>query len=252
MAPILLAIITSLKGKNEVYDLGVLELPHKLHFENYVTAFVDGNMMTGFKNTLIMVIIALLGAIITGTMTAYVMSRFEFRGKFLLKNAFLFASLIPGMTIQVMLYQTISSMGVYNTRMAGFLLYIGTDIIALYIFLHLLETIPKALDESAMLEGASYLTIYRKIILPLLKPAIVTVMIIKGVSIYNDFYTPYLYMPSNDLRVVATSLFQFQGQYGTRWELICAGVMITIIPMLIIFLALQKYIYNGLTQGATK
>lgn len=252
IAPILLAVITSLKGKNEVYDLGVLEFPQIIRFDNYSTAFLDGNMVTGFKNTIIMIVIALLGAIINGTMVAYVMSRFEFRGKFLLKNAFLFASLIPSMTIQVMLYQTISGMGVYNTRLAGFLLYVGTDIISLYIFLQQLNTVPKSLDEAAMTEGASYLIIYWNIIIPLLAPAIATVTIIKGVSIYNDFYTAYLYMPKNRLQVVATSLFQFRGQYGTRWEVICAGVMITIIPMLVIFLTLQKQIYNGLTQGSIK
>lgn len=185
-------------------------------------------------------------------MVAYILSRFEFKGKRLLKSAFLFASLVPGMTIQVMLYQTISLLGVYNTRMAGFLLYIGTDIISIYIFLQQLDAIPISLDESAMLDGASYLAVFRKIILPLLKPAVSTVIIIKGVGIYNDFYIPYQYMPKNKLKVVATALFQFRGQYGTQWEVICAGVIITILPILILFLLLQKQIYNGLTQGAVK
>jgi multiple sugar transport system permease protein len=252
VAPILLAIITSFKSKNEVYDLGVLVLPEKLHFENYATAFINGNMVSGFRNTLIMVIVSLTGAILNASMVAYVLSRFDFVGKKLLKNAFLFASVVPSMTIQVMLYQAISTLGIYNTRMAGFLLYIGTDVIAIYIFLQQLDTIPKSLDESAMLDGASYLTIFIKIIMPLLTPAIATLAIIKGVSIYNDFYTPYLYMPKNKLRVIATSLFQFKGQFGTQWEVICAGVMITIIPVLVIFIALQKYIYNGLTQGSIK
>lgn len=142
-----------------------------------------------------MVIVSLAGAILNGTMVAYILSRFEFKGKRLLKSAFLFASLVPGMTIQVMLYQTISLLGVYNTRMAGFLLYIGTDIISIYIFLQQLDAIPISLDESAMLDGASYLAVFRKIILPLLKPAVSTVIIIKGVGIYNDFYIPYQYMP---------------------------------------------------------
>lgn len=252
IAPVFLALLTSLKAKNEVYDLGVLQFPHRLHFENYLTAFVDGNMITGFKNTIIMVIVSLAGAILNGTMVAYILSRFEFKGKRLLKSAFLFASLVPGMTIQVMLYQTISLLGVYNTRMAGFLLYIGTDIISIYIFLQQLDAIPISLDESAMLDGASYLAVFRKIILPLLKPAVSTVIIIKGVGIYNDFYIPYQYMPKNKLKVVATALFQFRGQYGTQWEVICAGVIITILPILILFLLLQKQIYNGLTQGAVK
>lgn len=252
LAPIILAIVTSLKSKAEVYDLGVLQLPERLHFENYVTAFVDGNMLNGFMNTVIMLGVSLIFVILNGTMLAYIFSRFEFRGKKLLKNAFLFASIVPSMSVQVMVYRIISALGVYNTRMAGFLLYIGTDIIAIYIFLQQLSTIPVSLDEAAIIDGASYFTVYRRIILPLLRPAITTIVIIKGVGIYNDFYIPYQYMPKNSLRVVAATLFQFKGQYGTQWEVICAGAIITVIPILIIFILLQKQIYNGLIQGSIK
>ena len=171
LAPIILAIVTSLKSKAEVYDLGVLQLPETLHFENYITAFVDGNMLNGFKNTAIMVGVSLIFVTLNGTMLAYILSRFEFRGKKLLKNAFLFASIVPSMSVQVMVYRIISTLGVYNTRMAGFLLYIGTDIIAIYIFMQQLSTIPVSLDEAAIIDGASYFTVYRRIILPLLRPA---------------------------------------------------------------------------------
>lgn len=128
----------------------------------------------------------------------------------------------------------------------------GTDIIAIYIFLQFLGTIPRELDEAAIIEGASYLTIYSRIILPLLKPAIATVIIIKGVAVYNDFYIPFLYMPKASLGVISTTLFKFKGPYGSQWEVICAGVVIAIIPTLIAFLTLQKYIYSGLTAGSVK
>ncbi|MDU5951218.1 MAG: carbohydrate ABC transporter permease, partial [Paenibacillus macerans] len=103
-----------------------------------------------------------------------------------------------------------------------------------------------------MLDGASYFTIYWKIILLLLAPAIVTVIIVKGVNICNDFYTPFLYMPSEELQVISTALFKFKGPYGPQREVICAGIMITIVPILIAFISLQKYIYNGFAQGSVK
>ncbi|GJM74617.1 hypothetical protein HMSSN036_68330 [Paenibacillus macerans] len=86
----------------------------------------------------------------------------------------------------------------------------------------------------------------------MLAPAIVTVIIVKGVNIYNDFYTPFLYMPSEDLQVISTALFKFKGPYGSQWEVICAGIMITIVPILIAFISLQKFIYNGFAQGSVK
>ena len=85
-----------------------------------------------------------------------------------------------------------------------------------------------------------------------MKPAIATVVIIKGIAIYNEFYIPFLYMPSRDLGVISTSLFRFKGPFGAQWEIISAGVILVIIPTLIAFLALQRFIYNGFTAGATK
>ncbi len=89
-------------------------------------------------------------------------------------------------------------------------------------------------------------------ILPLLKPAIATVVIIKGIAVYNDFYIPFLYMPDDNLGTISTSLFRFKGPFGAHWEDISAGAILVIIPTLIIFLALQRFIYNGFTSGATK
>ncbi len=89
-------------------------------------------------------------------------------------------------------------------------------------------------------------------IFPLLRPAIATVVIVKGVAVYNDFYTPFLYMPSKDLGVISTSLFYFKGPYGAHWEIICAGAVLAIIPTLVVFLFLQRFVYNGFTMGSTK
>ena len=109
-----------------------------------------------------------------------------------------------------------------------------------------------SLDESAIIDGANYFQIFFKIILPLLSPAIVTVLITKGVGIYNDFYTPFLYTPKADLLTLSTTLFKFKGPYGSHWEIISAGIIIIMIPTLIIFLTLQKQIYSGLVSGSVK
>lgn len=251
--PITVVFFTSFKTKEDYMATNPLSLPKSfLNIDNYVRAFTEGNMLRGFGNTIIILVISLIGAILLGTMTAYVIHRFQFRARNLIMAAFLFATLIPGVTTQVATFQIINALNLYNTRAATILLFMGTDIIAVYIFLQFMDSIPVSLDESAMLDGASYLTIYRKIIMPLLKPAIVTVMIIKGVANYNNFYIPFLYMPSEELQVVSTALFKFKGPYGTAWEVISAGCIIAIIPTLIMFIFAQKWVYNGITQGSVK
>lgn len=254
VVPIVVVLFASLKGTEEYRATAPLVPPENwFNFENYVEAFVDGNMLTGFVNTAIIMAVALAGAIILSSMVAYILSRFSFPGKRLIVAAFLFAILIPGVTTQVSIFQVINALGLFNTRMAAIILFMGTDIIAIYIFLQFLNSsVSRSLDESAMMDGASYLTIYARIILPLLKPAISTVLILRGVIVYNDFYIPFLYMPRRGLQVISTALFRFIGPYGRQWEIISAAVIITAIPTLIVFLLLQKYIYNGFVSGAIK
>ena len=253
LLPIVSIFFASLKSGEEYSSTGPLTPPSNwFNFDNYTRAFVEGNMQTGFINTVIILLISIVGATLTGSMIAYVLHRFNFRGSKLLMGAFLLATLIPAVTTQVATFQIINNLGLFNTRWAAVILYISTDIIAVYIFLQFMDSISVSLDESAMLDGASYITIFTKIILPLLKPAIVTVIIVKGVNVYNDFYTPFLYMPKTDLQVISTALFKFKGPYGSQWEVISAGVMIAIIPTLIAFLALQRYIYNGFAAGSVK
>lgn len=252
LLPLVVVFLGSFKGHEEFLTTGVFELPKTFNFDNYVRAFVDGKMALGFVNTIIILIVSIIATVLTGTMTAYIINRFKFPGRGVVSSLFLIASLIPSITMQMSVFQIISNMGLFNTRWATIILFAGTDIISIYIFLQFLENISYSLDESAIMDGASYLTVYWRIIFPLLKPAIVTVVIIKGVGFYNEFYTPYLYMPSSDLAVISTALYKFTGPYGSQWEIICAGIIITLLPTLIIFLLLQNQIYAGMTQGSVK
>ncbi len=253
IVPIIVVFFASFKTGEEYKTTGPLTMPSNWgNFANYQQAFFEGDMMLGFMNTVIILVTSLTGAIFIGTMAAYVINRFKFKANKVVMTLFLIATLIPGVTTQVTTYQIISGLGLVNTRFAAIVLFMGTDIISVYIFLQFLSNIPYELDESAMLDGASLFKVYRKIILPLLSPAITTVIIIKGVGIYNDFYTAFLYMPSDDLSVISTALYKFKGPYGSQWEVICAAVMLAIIPTIIVFLCLQKQIYNGVTQGAVK
>ncbi|WP_139063833.1 MULTISPECIES: carbohydrate ABC transporter permease [unclassified Bacillus (in: firmicutes)] len=249
--PVLVVFIGSFKSKEEFLTTGVLALPEQFTFDNYTRAFIDGQMTVGFKNTLIIFIVSIVGKLLLGTMIAYVLNRFDFKLKKPIMGLFLLATLIPAITTQVATFQIIEGMGLFNTIWSVIVLNLGTDVIAVYVFLQYLNNIPVSLDEAAIMEGASYFQIYRKIILPLLKAPMITILIISGVGIYNDFYNPFLYMPSPELKVISTALFAFKGPYGTDWPVILAGVIIVITPILIVFLALQKYIYNGVS-GSVK
>ena len=252
LLPLVVVVNTSLKTKQDYASSGPLDLPDPVTFANFGTAFTDAQMASAFVNTTIILVVSVTGTIVIGTMAAYAIDRFQFPFKKLIVTLFLLATLVPAVTTQVATFQVVNTLGLYNSLAAPIALFMGTDIVSIYIFVQFMRSIPVALDEAATLDGANHFRIYRSVILPLLKPAIATVIIIKGIAIYNEFYIPFLYMPSKNLGVISTSLFRFKGPFGTPWEILSAGAIIVIVPTLIVFLLLQRWIYNGMSAGATK
>ncbi|WP_341349195.1 carbohydrate ABC transporter permease [Ethanoligenens harbinense] len=210
-------------------------------------------MGLAFFNSVIILVFVLVGSILISSMLAYVLNRFKFPGNGLVRNLFLFATLIPGIAMQVTVYKIMYNLNLINSMPGYILLLMGTDVISIYIFIQFFTNISVSLDEAAILDGCSYFGVFFKVLLPLLKPAIVTVIILKGVATYNEYYMANLYLQDKTtLQVVSTSLYTFTGPLGSQYNLICAGVLITMVPAIIVFLIFQKQVYSGLTAGSVK
>ena len=252
--PIVSCVITAFKTETEYQNTNVMTLPESwLNFENFITAFQKANMGRAFINSIIILLCVLVASVFIGTQLAYVLDRFKFPGNTLIRNLFLFASLLPGVAMQVAVYQIMFTLGLINSLWGYIIMMCGTDVISIYIYIQFFENIDYSLDESGIMDGASYFTIFYKILLPLLKPAIVTSCILKGVGTYNEYYSANLYLQNKKiLPTVATSLYTFVGPLGSKYNLICAGVIISLLPALIVFITCQKQIYSGLTAGAVK
>lgn len=252
--PVASCVITAFKTETEYAQTNVMEMPGSwLYFDNFITAFKKANMGIAFRNSIIILFFVLIGSIMIGSMLAYILNRFRFSGNGLIRNLFLFATLIPGIATQVTVYRIMTYMNLVDSMAGYIILMMGTDVISIYIFLQFFENISVSLDESAIMDGASYFCVFFRILFPLLKPAIITVLILKGVSTYNEYYMANLYLQTKSkLVTVSTSLYTFTGPLGNQYNYICAGVIITLIPALIIFILCQKQIYSGLTQGAVK
>ena len=251
--PLVSVLITSLKTNEEYAGTNVMSLPSKLAVGNFADAFRIANMGKAFLNSTIILFFVLLISTIIGTQLAYVLSRFKFKGNRLIRNLFLFATLLPGIAMQVSVYEIMSNLHLINHIYGYIILMCGTDVISIYVFLQYFENIPISLDESGIMDGAGYFRIYWSILLPLLKPAIVTSCILKGVGTYNEYYCANLYLQDKTkYATVATSLYTFVGPLGSQYNMICAGVIISLLPALLVFITCQKQIYSGLTSGAVK
>lgn len=253
LVPVCVCILTAFKTNEEYASTSVLDMPATFaYFENFKIAFEKANMMRGFANTAIVLVVVLTVSVFTGSMLAYVINRFRFPGRGMIENLFLFASLLPGIAMQVTIYQIMYSLGLINHLYGYMIVLMGTDIISIYIFLQFFENLPVSLDESAIMDGCTYFGVFFKILFPLLKPAIMTSLLLKGVSVYNEYYASNLYLQAPKLKTISTALYTFTGPYGNQYNYICAGVLITIAPILVLFLVFQKRVYGGMAAGAVK
>lgn len=253
LVPVCVCILTAFKTTDEYNTSSVLQLPKSFtYFENFKIAFTQANMLRGFINTGLVLIVVLTVSVLIGAMLAYVLNRFQFKGNGVIQALFTFAALIPGIATQVTVYQIMYSLGLINHLYGYMIVLMGTDIISIYIFLQFFENLPVSLDESAIMDGCTYFGVFFKILFPLLKPAIITSLVLKGVGVYNEYYMSNLYLQNKDLKTISTALYTFTGPYGNQYNYICAGVIITIIPILILFLLFQKQVYGGMAAGAVK
>ncbi|MFG6395110.1 MAG: carbohydrate ABC transporter permease [Lachnospiraceae bacterium] len=251
--PVIVCVFTAFKTNEEYETTSVLDLPASfLNFENFQIAIERANMLRCFLNTAIVLVVVLVVSVFTGSMLAYVLNRFKFPGRGIIESLFLFASLLPGIAMQVTIYQIMYSLNFINHLYGYMIVLMGTDIISIYIFLQFFENLSVSLDESAIMDGCTYFGVFFKILFPLLKPAIVTSLVLKGVSVYNEYYSSNLYLTKPELKTISTALYTFTGPYGNQYNYICAGVLITIIPILIFFLIFQKQVYSGMAAGAVK
>lgn len=252
--PVVSCVITAFKTDKEYQDTNVMTLPQSwFNFGNFTQAFQKAGMARAFMNSFIILVFVLFFTVLIGTQLAYVLNRFKFFGNALIRALFLFASQLPGVAMQIAVYEIMYNLGFINSLMGYIIMMCGTDIISIYIYIQFFENIDYSLDESAIIDGASYFTIFYRVLFPLLKPAIVTSCILKGVGTYNEYYCANLYLQDKTkYATVATSLYTFVGPLGSKYNLICAGVIISLLPALIVFILCQKQIYSGLTAGAVK
>lgn len=254
LLPLISCLLVSFKTDEEYQLNPVMQLPENfLHLDNFRRVWVEGDMGRAFATSFFVVVVVVVFSVLVGSMLAYVLNRFRFPGNGLIRNLFLFATLIPGIAMQVTIYQIMSSLKLVNFLLGYIILQCGTDVISIYIFLQYFENLSVSLDESAILDGCTYFGVFFKILFPLLRPAIVTVMILKGIGVYNEYYAANLYLQDKTRFVtVSTALYTFTGPFGNAYNLICAGVILTLVPMLVIFIACQQQIYSGLAAGAVK
>ena len=254
LAPIILVLFASFKTKADMVKISPLLLPPQSRFtlENFQKVLSNKYMLIGFKNTGIILVVSIFFNVMFGTITAFIIERFQFRFKGAIVVLFFIGMLIPSFVIEIARFKVINSLNLYNTLGAPIIIYVASDLMQLYIYRQFISTLPVSLDESALLDGCGYFGLFTRIIFPLLAPATATVVIIKAINIINDMYIPYLYMHKKKLRTLTTFLMDYANAQHGSWQSLAAGIIIVMLPTILIYLFFQRYILAGIAAGAVK
>lgn len=254
LAPILLTLFASLKTKTDMAVTSPLLPPtmENLVFDNFKEVLTNKYLIMGFKNTAIILVVSLFFNVMLGTMTAFIIERFQFRGKKIVVALFFAGMLIPTFVTEIARFRIINGLHLYNRLGAPIVIYVASDLMQLYIYRQFISGLSVSLDEAALLDGCSYWGLFFKIIFPLLSPATTTVCIIKAINIINDMYIPYLYMPKTKLRTLTTFLMDYANAQQGSWQTLAAGIIVIMIPTILLYVFFQKYILAGVSAGAVK
>ncbi len=248
VGPLLILIFASLKSLPEFFR-DPTGLPEGFTLDNYTEAWNLANFPGYLMNSLIYTIVGTTAFVIMSVFVAFPIARGYVKGSAAMLTLYVVALFLPPALIPQ--FQLILNLGLFNTR-AGYILLFLINPIALIILVNYIKSIPIELDESAAIDGCSYMRFVWSILMPLIRPAIATVTVIHAIGIWNELILATVYLTNEDLYPITRGLIVFEGVYGSDWPKLAAAVLMLMFPMLVLFMFLQRYIISGLTSGAVK
>lgn len=252
LVPFIFVVVNSFKESKDV-TANPLALPASFSFDNYIEAFKVMNYSNAFINTLIITVVSVAIIIICASMTAYIMVRRKWKITKYLFFLMVISMIMPFQAIMIPLVKIYGSIGMLNSKWALMYMYLGFGVsLAVFMYHGFIKSIPLELEEAAMIDGATRLQTFWKIVFPLMKPTTMTIVTLDVLWIWNDFLLPSLVLISSEERTLQLSTYYFSGTYSVNYGLAMAGLMLSILPVLIIYLFLQKGIIGGVLQGSIK
>ena len=253
LTPIFIIINYSFKTKKELYLNSPLSLPESLNFDNYVKAFDKLDLVTTFGNTLFYTVISVFLLAVLCGVTAWAIARCKRKFFKFCYVYFIVGILIPYQALFLPIYIIGFNLHLTNTRYGIIFMYVATGIsFGVFLMNSFMSTVPLELEEAARIDGCSVYRTYFSVVLPLLRPAMATLVIMQAFQIWNDYLLASLYVSKNDLKTLTVSIQSLFSAQSNDYTTAMAAIVISVLPIVILFLALQKYFIKGMTVGAVK
>ena len=250
--PLVWLTLSSFKTNSELY-VNPWGLPESFGFGNYIQAITEGHILQYFGNSVIIAVSAVFVAVILSSMVSYAITRMQWKLAKLTLNIFLLGMMIPVYAMVIPLFSMFNRMGLLNTHLAVIIPHIAIAFpMAIFIMSGFLGSLPKELEEAAVMDGCNIYQIFFRIIMPITKSSIVTVAVVTFINIWNDLLFPQIFLTDTSKMTLPVGLTEFQGQYATNYVVEIAAVIITIIPSIVVYIWLHKHIMEGMVAGAVK
>lgn len=253
IVPIFTLVVTALKHKKDFMSgLSLFQLPTEIAWDNFTNAITKGNLFNYMKNDLIISCLKVPLGIFVGAMASFALTRLNIKHRVGLFVFFLIGMMLPMQTALVPINIIYSKLNLLNTYFGLFYVYIGFGIsYCILIMRGFMLGIPKDIDEAACIDGCNKWQLFYKIILPIAKPAIATLFITDFLSTWNEYLLASVIINDNAMKTVPVGIMTFVGEHGTDYGYLCAGVLVSVIPVMVVYLIFQRYFVEGMA-GAVK
>lgn len=252
--PIFWMLSASFKQSYEWSSKPAYALNEGFYFQNYIDAWTRGSMATFFKNSLISTLVSLVFIVIFSTTVGFAVTKMEWKYRELVSKYFMLGIMVPVATALIPLFQIYNKMGLLNTRASLIITYIAFGLsLSIFLITGYLRSLPDEIMEAAVIDGCGIYKLMWHVVVPLMKNAIVTVLVLQFFFKWNDLLFSMTFISSSSLKTIQTGLLYFQDEFGAKnWGAIFASVSMSILPMLVLYMALNKTVIEGMTAGAVK
>lgn len=253
--PLFWIVVTSLKTEKEIFQIPPTLFPRVLNTKSYVAQVATGdfNMFQSFGNSLVISVGATLIAVVLAVPASYGIAKYHFKGKKAILLGFLVTQMLPVSVLLTPMFILFKNTHVYNTPVAAILADATIGIpFSVMILKNYFASIPKELEEAAYIDGCNRFTAFIRVLIPIAKPGVVVCSVFSFLYAWGDLAYGMTFIIDQTKRPITAGIFNFMGQYGTKWSYLTAFAVVTIIPVALIFIFMQKYIISGMTSGAVK
>ena len=253
MYPLIWMIFNSLKTNQDFFANQWIPPFKQLYFQNYITAWIEGNLGRYMLNSIIVTASSIIGLIFVASMISYAFARLKFKGNKFLFYFFLMGLMFPSQVIVIPLFLLISKLGWINSYQALIFPYIGLNLpFAIFLLRAFFLGVPSEIADAAKVDGCNNFDIYWRIMLPIIKPGIAVVAIFSGVEMWNEFLLSLIFMQKENMKTIPAGLMSFFGYHTIEYTILFAGLVIVIMPLIILIILFQNSLVKGLTAGSLK